>query len=57
MSKTICNKKECNKCGKIIGYTYKIDIGNCYKFISENTQDRYIDKWGYGRNYCKSCIR
>ena len=58
MDKTIHKEKKCNKCKKVIAYIYRIDdTENSYKFISENTSDRYIDKWGYERNYCKNCIK
>lgn len=49
--------KRCNTCGEIIAITYQIDTGSMYRYKSENTPERYIDKWGYARNFCKKCMR
>lgn len=47
---------KCNKCGKVITHTYQIDTDKAYRYETENTPDRYIDNWGYARDYCKKCM-
>ena len=48
---------KCLKCGKTIAVTRQFDIGIEYIYETENLNCRYIDKWGFERNYCKSCMR
>ena len=48
---------KCIKCGKTIAVTRQFisDAGFSYK--TENTECRYIDKWGYARNFCRTCMK
>ena len=48
---------KCIKCGKTIAVTRQFisDAGFSYK--TENTEYRYIDKWGYARNFCRTCMK
>lgn len=57
MKKVRIDRKRCCKCGKVIAEIYKIDTGTEYKYESENTPDRFIDKWGFERNLCKKCVK
>jgi len=50
-------KRKCNTCGKIIAITYRIDKEDCFEYKTENTSDRFIDKWGNERNFCKDCMK
>ena len=49
-------KRKCNTCGKIIAITYRIDKEDYFEYKTENTSDRFIDKWGNERNFCKDCM-
>lgn len=53
----IVGKTKCNKCGKIISIVKKIDTIVGYKYEKENLSCRFIDKWGFERNFCKDCVR
>lgn len=52
---TSCTR--CIGCGKEIAITRQFisDVGFAYK--TENLKRRYIDKWGFPRNYCKECMK
>lgn len=47
---------KCNKCGKIIAVTEQIETEEGFDYITKNEDCRYIDKWGYERNFCKECM-
>lgn len=52
---------KCNKCGGTIAITrqFFVDKGerSWYGYESENLDCRYIDKWGFARNFCKTCMK
>ena len=45
------------KCKTVISITYQIDTGKEFQYKAENTADRYIDRWGFSRDFCKKCMR
>ena len=47
----------CNKCGKVIAMVEQIETEKGYEYIKHNAPDRYVDKWGYERNFCKHCMK
>lgn len=49
---------KCIKCGKEIAVTrqFVTDEG-FFDYKTENADCRFIDKWGYARNFCKACMR
>lgn len=53
----ITSSTRCIRCGKEIAITRQFisDVGFVYK--TENLKRRYIDKWGFPRNYCKGCMK
>lgn len=55
--KVIFTNRRCDKCSAVIARTYRIDTGTAYHFEVENTPERFIDKWGFGRNFCKKCMK
>lgn len=54
----LTSSTKCIKCGKVIAITRQAvtDEGH-YKYFTENEECRFIDKWGYERNFCKKCMR
>lgn len=48
---------QCVKCGKVIAVTNQIETDNGFEYVTENAECRYIDKWGYVRNFCKDCMK
>lgn len=48
----------CIKCGRKIEITRQFctDEGE-YGYETENLDCRFIDKWGFERNFCKACIK
>lgn len=48
---------KCNKCGRAIAITRQFATDNGFEYETENGSCRYIDKWGYARNFCKSCMK
>jgi hypothetical protein len=57
MRKVIFARKKCIKCGKVIAIAYQINTGHEYAYETENTEDRFIGKWGNARDLCKKCVR
>ena len=57
MDKEIIGTVRCRKCGKPIAYIYKIDTGHGFIYKEENAEARYVDRWGFVRNFCKGCMR
>jgi hypothetical protein len=51
------NETKCRKCGKVISVTNKIDTGKEYKYEKVNNDSRFIDKFGFERNFCKNCMK
>lgn len=56
MKNKVWSHKRCNVCKTVIAITYQIDTGSIYDYKIENTPERYIDRWGYARNFCKMCM-
>lgn len=54
---TITIYTKCIKCGKTIAITKQIEGEDGFKYITENKDCRFIDKWGYERNFCKDCMK
>lgn len=48
---------KCNKCGKTIAVTKQFISDTGFTYETENTENRYIDKWGFARNFCKACMK
>lgn len=48
---------KCNKCGKTIAVVKQIETNKGYEYIKLNKECRYIDKWGFERNFCKGCMK
>ena len=53
----IMSYTKCIKCGRTIAVTKQFETETEYAYETENDECRYIDKWGYARNFCKSCMR
>lgn len=47
----------CNVCGEVIAKVRQIEIDTGFDYIKENMPNRYIDRWGYERNFCKKCMK
>lgn len=47
----------CNKCGKVIAVTEQIETDKGFDYIKQNKGCRYIDRWGFERNFCKKCMK
>lgn len=49
---------KCRKCRQTISMVnkYETEDGH-YDYQVENLDNRFIDKWGYHRNFCKSCMK
>lgn len=47
----------CNKCGKIIAKTEQIETEKGFEYFTVNADCRFVDKWGYERNFCKCCMK
>lgn len=48
---------KCNKCGKVIAVTEQVETDKGFDYIKHNKECRYIDRWGFERNFCKKCMR
>lgn len=48
---------KCIKCGKTIATTRQFITDAGFEYETENAECRYIDKWGFARNYCKTCMK
>lgn len=48
---------KCNKCGRAIAITRQFITDAGFEYETENAVCRYIDKWGYARNFCKTCMK
>ena len=53
----IMARTRCLKCGAVIEVVKQYDTGKEYQYKKFSLENRYIDKWGYGRNFCKKCMR
>lgn len=53
----ISSSTKCIGCGKEIAITRQFITGAGFKYKTENAECRYIDKWGYARNFCKTCMK
>lgn len=49
--------KRCRKCGTPISEVLKHDNGKTYSYEKRNLESRYIDRWGFERDYCKCCMK
>lgn len=47
----------CIKCGRVIEETRQFISDKGYEYETENLGCRFIDKWGFERNFCKACIK
>ena len=47
---------KCVKCGREIAVTRQFHTNEGFGYETEDHECRYIDKWGYRRNYCKECM-
>lgn len=47
---------KCNKCGRTIATTKQFVTGKGFEYKTENEDCRYIDRWGFARNFCKACM-
>ena len=57
MNTKIIARTKCLKCGVVIEVVDQIDTGKEYQYKKRSLENRYIDKWGYSRNFCKRCIK
>ena len=48
---------KCIRCGKEIAITRQLITDEGFEYKTENADCRFIDKWGYARNFCKACMR
>lgn len=48
---------KCIKCGKVIAITEQVETNRGYKYINHDKECRYVDKWGFVRNFCKECMK
>lgn len=48
---------KCIKCGKTIAVTRQFITDEGFTYKTENEECRYIDKWGYARNFCRTCMK
>lgn len=48
---------KCNKCGRAISVTRQFITDKGYEYETEDAKCRYIDRWGFARNFCKTCMR
>jgi hypothetical protein len=48
---------KCNKCGRIIAITRQFETENGFVYETDNAKCRYIDKWGFERNFCRTCMK
>ena len=48
---------KCVICGKEIATTRQFITDAGFEYKTENKDCRYIDKWGFARNFCKDCIK
>lgn len=53
----ISSVTKCIKCGRAIAETRQFISDKGYEYKTENLECRFIDKWGYERNFCKTCIQ
>lgn len=53
----LTSQRKCNKCGRVIAVTRQYATDKGYEYGTENTECRYIDRWGFARNFCKDCMR
>lgn len=53
----ISSSTKCIGCGKEIAITRQFITDTGFKYKTENAECRYIDKWGYARNFCKTCMK
>ena len=53
----IIARTRCLKCGAVIEVVKQYDTGKEYQYKKFNLENRYIDKWGYDRNFCKKCMK
>jgi len=49
--------KRCRKCGTPISEILRYDNGREYTYEGRNLESRYIDRWGFARDYCKDCMK
>lgn len=49
---------KCRKCGATVSMVnkYLTDDGH-FDYEIENLDNRFVDKWGHHRNFCKGCIK
>lgn len=47
---------KCVFCGEVIANIVQYDDGEKFTYEKENLDCRYIDKFGFERNLCKSCM-
>ena len=48
---------KCIKCGRSIAITRQFCTDTGFVYETENAKCRYIDKWGFARNFCKTCMK
>ena len=48
---------KCIKCGRVIATTRQFETGKGFEYETQNGRCRYIDRWGYARNFCKTCMK
>lgn len=47
----------CIKCGKVIATTRQFITEHGFEYATKDEDCRYIDKWGFSRNFCKECMK
>ena len=52
----LTSHSKCIRCGKEIAVTRQIITDEGFEHQTENAEARYIDRWGYPRNFCKKCM-
>ena len=52
----ITSSTRCIRCGKEIAITRQFMSEVGYVYRTENLKCRFIDKWGFPRNFCKGCM-
>ena len=48
---------KCIKCGRSIAITRQFCTDAGFEYETENAKCRYVDKWGFARNFCKTCMK
>lgn len=53
----VTSSTKCIRCGKEIAVTRQFITDAGFEYTTENAECRYIDRWGYERNFCKDCMK